>query len=60
MKVLKKRRINETQRQDTLLEVHDSTGKSRMLHTVADMLNSSNLEGKSRVIHVSCYKNNAH
>ncbi|XP_076668537.1 uncharacterized protein LOC143369036 [Andrena cerasifolii] len=51
MKVLKRKRVNETERQDTLLEVLDSTEMSRMPHTVADMLYSSNLKGKSRVIH---------
>lgn len=50
MKILKKRRINETDKQDTLLE-DDYKMKSRIPHTVAEMLNNTKLEGSSRVIH---------
>ena len=50
MKILKKRRITESLKEDTLLEV-DSKTESRIPHTVAEMLNSTKLEGSSSVIH---------
>lgn len=52
MKILKKRRIDETQKQDTLLDVDESKKELVKPHSIADMLNGSKLEGKSRVIHV--------
>ncbi|XP_076642277.1 uncharacterized protein LOC143353104 [Halictus rubicundus] len=51
MKILKKRRINESQIENTMLDSSVSAADARIPHTIADMLNSSNLEGKSRVIH---------
>lgn len=52
MKILKKRRISESVKEDTLLEV-DSKMETRIPHTVAEMLNSTKLKGSSSVIHVS-------
>lgn len=51
MKILKKRRTNESQVENTMLDLPVSAAEIRMPHTIADMLNSSNLQGKSRVIH---------
>ncbi|XP_076294677.1 uncharacterized protein LOC143215936 [Lasioglossum baleicum] len=51
MKILKKRRTNESQIENTMLDLPVSEAARRIPHTIADMLNTSNLEGKSRVIH---------
>ncbi|XP_043257996.1 claspin-like [Colletes gigas] len=51
LKILKKKRLNETESQDTLLEMSDSKRESRIPHTIADMLNNSQVEGNSRTIH---------
>ncbi|XP_012147720.2 uncharacterized protein LOC100875012 isoform X1 [Megachile rotundata] len=50
MKILKKRKINVTDTENTLID-HDYKMKSRIPHTVAEMLNNTKLEGGSRVIH---------
>ncbi|XP_076182280.1 uncharacterized protein LOC143154236 [Ptiloglossa arizonensis] len=51
MKILKKKRINETEMQCTLLETQNSKKESRIPRTIAEMLNSSNLGDKSHTIH---------
>nr|XP_033333532.1 claspin-like isoform X1 [Megalopta genalis] len=51
MKILKKRRIDGNQTENTLLDSSVSAAETRMPHTVAEMLNSSDLKGNSRVIH---------
>ncbi|CAK9821409.1 Claspin [Anthophora retusa] len=49
LKVLKKRRIDETEKQDTLVEALDSKDGSKVSYTIAAMLNNSTLKGKSRI-----------
>ncbi|CAK9813405.1 Claspin [Anthophora plagiata] len=49
LKVLKKRRIDETEKQDTLVEALDSKDGSKVSYTIAAMLNNSMLKGNSRV-----------
>nr|XP_031828614.1 claspin [Nomia melanderi] len=50
MKILKKRRINESQVENTMLDSTDSKMEPRISHTIAEMLNSTGSEGKSCVI----------
>ncbi|XP_078041751.1 uncharacterized protein LOC144472489 [Augochlora pura] len=51
MKILKKRRIDESRTENTLLDSSAPAAETRIPHTIADMLNSSNLKGNSHVIH---------
>ncbi|XP_076639123.1 uncharacterized protein LOC143351482 [Colletes latitarsis] len=51
LKILKKKRLNEAESQNTLLEMNDSKRESRIPHTIADMLNNSQVDGNSRTIH---------
>ncbi|XP_043513749.1 claspin isoform X2 [Frieseomelitta varia] len=51
LKILKKRRINELQKENTLEEtLDDSKTEPKISHTVAEMLNTSKLDETSRTI----------
>ncbi|KAK9310150.1 hypothetical protein QLX08_000435 [Tetragonisca angustula] len=51
LKILKKRRINELQKENTLAEtLDDSKTEPKISHTVAEMLNTSKLDETSRTI----------
>ncbi|XP_017791435.1 PREDICTED: claspin-like [Habropoda laboriosa] len=52
LKVLKKRRIDESQKQNTLVETLDSKEESNVPYTIAAMLNNSTLKGNSRIHNV--------
>lgn len=53
MKILKKRRINELQKENTLAEtLDDCKMEPKISHTVAEMLNTSKLDETSRTIRV--------
>lgn len=56
LKILKKRRINELEKENTLVEALDSKTEPKVSHTVAEMLNTSRLDGTSRTIYVSYLK----
>ncbi|XP_050474667.1 claspin isoform X1 [Bombus huntii] len=51
LKILKKRRINELEKENTLVEALDSKTEPKVSHTVAEMLNTSRLNGTSRTIY---------
>lgn len=51
LKILKKRRINELEKENTLVEALDSKTEPKVSHTVAEMLNTSRLDGTSRTIY---------
>lgn len=50
MKIVKKRRIDETQTEDTCVETFDSKADSGMPRTMAEIINASKFGDKSRVI----------
>lgn len=58
LKILKKRRIDESQKQDTLMETFDSEPKLKVPYSITEILNTSELNQTSRMIHVRSLKNN--
>lgn len=58
LKILKKRRIDESQKQNTLIEALDSEPKLKVPYSITEILNTSELNQTSRMIHVRSLKNN--
>lgn len=60
LKILKKKRLDESQKQNTLVETLDTNFEPRRPHTIADMLNTSKCNDKSRSIHVRALNNHSY
>lgn len=55
---MKKRRIDESQKQNTLIEALDSEPKLKIPYSITEILNTSELNQTSRMIYVRSLKNN--
>ncbi|XP_026670873.1 uncharacterized protein LOC108626685 [Ceratina calcarata] len=56
MKIVKKRRIDENRKEETLVETIDSKVESRMPRTIAEMINATKFGDKTHVIHTAMKK----
>lgn len=54
---MKKRRIDESQKQNTLIEALDSEPKLKIPYSITEILNTSELNQTSRMIYVRSLKN---